>query len=82
MAIGIYKTHPPLGGTPTAHGLWEPLHGGQGSISLVYQTYTSAHLFDTLVSGMGQGGRNEIFPSSGRAEVVDEEGMRKEEVVE
>ena len=30
----------------------EPLQGGQGSISLEYQTYTSAHLFDTLVTGM------------------------------
>ena len=28
------------------------LHGGQSSISLEYQTYTSAHLFDTLVAGM------------------------------
>ena len=29
-----------------------PLHGGQGSISLEYQTYTSAHPFDTLVAGL------------------------------
>ena len=28
------------------------LHGGQSSISLEYQTYTSAHLFDTLVTVM------------------------------
>ena len=32
------------------------LHGGQGSISLEYQTYNSAHPFDTLVTGMGGGG--------------------------
>ena len=31
---------------------WEPLHGGQGLISLEYQTYTSAHPFDTLVTGL------------------------------
>ena len=54
MAIGIYKTHPPLGGTPTAHGRWKPLHDGQGSISLEYQAYTSAYLFDTLVTGLTQ----------------------------
>ena len=30
---------------------WEPLRGGQGSISLEYQTYTSAHPSDTLVTG-------------------------------
>ena len=47
VAIGLYRTHPPLGGTPPAHGLWEPLHGGHGSISQEYQTYTSAHLCDT-----------------------------------
>ena len=34
---------------PTAHERWVLLHGGQSSISLEYQTYTSAHLFDTLV---------------------------------
>ena len=38
---------------PTAHERWVLLHGGQGSISLEYQTYTSAHPFDTLVAGMG-----------------------------
>ena len=31
------------------------LHAGQGSISLEYQTYTSAHPFDTLVTGMVKG---------------------------
>ena len=49
-----YRTHPPLGGSPTARGRWEPLHGGQGSISLEYQTYTSAYLFDTLATGLMQ----------------------------
>ena len=39
-------------GAPTAHGRWEPLHGGQGSISLEYQTCTSPYPFDTLVTGM------------------------------
>ena len=38
---------------PTAHKQWVLLHGGQGSISLEYQTYTSAHPFYTLVSGLG-----------------------------
>ena len=45
-------------GPPTARGhfyaapgRWEPLQGGHGSISLEYQTYTSAYLFDTLVTG-------------------------------
>ena len=33
-------------------GGWEPLHGGQGSISLEYQTCTSPYPFDTLVTGM------------------------------
>ena len=47
-----YQAHPLLGGTPTAYGQWEPLHGGQGTISLEYQTYTSANLFDTLVTGL------------------------------
>ena len=46
------RTHPPLGGSPTAHGRWEPLHGGQELISLEYQTYTSAYLSDTLVTGL------------------------------
>ena len=32
----------------TVRGQWEPLHSGQGSISLEYQTYTSAYPFDTL----------------------------------
>ena len=45
------RTHPLVGGSPTTHGRWEPLHGGQGGISLEYQTYTSAYLFDTLVTG-------------------------------
>ena len=45
----------PLGGTPTAHRRWEPLHSGQGSIYLEYQTYTSAYLFDTLVTGLTEG---------------------------
>ena len=40
-------------GAPTAHGRWEPLHGGQGSISLEYQTCTSPYPFDTLVTGLG-----------------------------
>ena len=31
-------------------------HGGQGSISLEYQTYNSAHLYDTLVTGMAARG--------------------------
>ena len=35
-------------GAPTARERWV----GQGSISLEYQTYTSAHLLDTLVTGM------------------------------
>ena len=41
-------------GAPTAHGRWVPLHGGQGSISLEYQTCTSPYPFDTLVTGMAQ----------------------------
>ena len=48
VAIGISDS-------PTAHRRWEPLHGGQGSISLEYQTYTSAHPFDTLVTGLAGG---------------------------
>ena len=47
---------PTLREPPTAHEQWVLLHGGQGSISLEYQTYTSAYLFDTLVSGLGAGG--------------------------
>ena len=37
---------------PTAHEQWVLLHGGQGGTSLEYQTYTSAHLFDTIVAGL------------------------------
>ena len=52
----LYSTcNTSLGGTLPAHGVWEPLHGGQGSISQEYQTYTSAHLFDTLGAGLGWG---------------------------
>ena len=46
------------GGPPTAQGQykvpqrWVDLHGGQGSISLEYQIYTSAYLFDTLLNGL------------------------------
>ena len=36
------------------------LFGGQGSISLEYQIYTSAHPFDTLVTGMGWAGHIKI----------------------
>ena len=39
---------------PTVQGLWEALRWGQGSISLEYQTCTSAYPFDTLVTGMGK----------------------------
>ena len=35
-----------------AHDRWVLLRGGQGSISLEYQTYNSAHPFDTLVTGL------------------------------
>ena len=38
--------------SPTARGRWEPLHGGQGWISLEYQTYTSTHPFDPIVNGL------------------------------
>ena len=55
-AVADALTH--RGGTPTVHGRWEALHGGQGSISLEYQTCTSPHPFDTLVTGMdGVSGR-------------------------
>ena len=37
---------------PTAHEQWVLLHGGQGGTSLEYQTYTSAHPFDTIVAGL------------------------------
>ena len=48
-----WRTHSPTGrGQPTAHGRWVALHGGQGSISLEYQTCTSPYPFDTLVTGM------------------------------
>ena len=52
LAIGLLDS-------PTAR--WEPLHGGQGSISLEYQPYTSAHLFDTQVTRMGGGGEEGRF---------------------
>ena len=35
---------------PTAHEQWVLLHGRQGGTSLEYQTYTSAHPFDTMYS--------------------------------
>ena len=44
-AVADALTH--RGGTPTVHGRWEAL------ISLEYQTCTSPHPFDTLVTGMG-----------------------------
>ena len=40
---------------PTAHEQWVLLHGGQGGTSLEYQTYTSAHPFDTIVAGLPGG---------------------------
>ena len=50
------QTHPPCGShPPLTSGGWLP-HGGQGSISLEYQTYNSAHLYDTLVTGMAARG--------------------------
>ena len=48
-------THSPLGGSPNT------LRSGQRSISLEYQPYTSAHLFDTQVTGMGGGGEEGRF---------------------
>ena len=52
-----WRTHSPTRrGTPTVHGRWEALHGGQGSISLEYQTCTSPYPFDTPVTGLGWGG--------------------------
>ena len=61
-----------------------------GVVGLIYKAssllrHKSANIelgLKPVVTTMGRGGRNEIFPSSGRADVVDEEGMRKEEVVE
>ena len=49
-------------GAPTAHGRWEPLHGGQGSISLEYQTYTSPYPFDILVTRMARAGAPPASP--------------------
>ena len=43
----LEQVHPPRGSE-----LWELLHGGQRLISLKYQTYTSTHPFDTLITGM------------------------------
>ena len=36
---------------PTPYTGWARLQGGQRSVSLEYQTCTSAYLFDTLVAG-------------------------------
>ena len=36
---------------PTPYTGWAHLQGGQRSVSLEYQTCTSAYLFDTLVTG-------------------------------
>ena len=36
---------------PTPYKGWAHLQGGQRSVSLEYQTCTSAYLFDTLVTG-------------------------------
>ena len=41
---------------PTPYTGWAHLQGGQRSVSLEYQTCTSAYLFDTLVAGKGGGG--------------------------
>ena len=41
---------------PTPYTGWARLQGGQRSVSLEYQTCTSAYLFDTLVTGKGGGG--------------------------
>ena len=46
------------------------LHGGQSSISLEYQTYTSAHLFDTLVTGMplpGESGGRQVAAAGSKS---------------
>ena len=48
-----------------------PLHsGGQGSISLEYQTYTSAYLFDTLVTGLTEGTHHSALDAFGAGLVI------------
>ena len=47
---------------------------GQSSISLEYQTYTSAHLFDTLVTGMAPGVRHNVGPVGGAGGSVEAQG--------
>ena len=59
LVLAVYgqSSKPGLRGNrplPTAQEHGE--HGGQGSISLEYQTYNSAHLYDTLVTGMAARG--------------------------
>ena len=41
---------------PTPYKGWAHLQGGQRSVSLEYQTCTSAYLFDTLVTGKAKVG--------------------------
>ena len=64
------QTHPPCGSTPIAHERWVLLHGGQSSISLEYQTYTSAYLFDTLVTGLTEGTHHSALDALGAGLVI------------
>ena len=49
---------------PTPYTGWARLQGGQRSVSLEYQTCTSAYLFDTLVTGMVWIGVRRACPNS------------------
>ena len=53
IPVGKYTSAPRAGG-PTPYKGWAHLQGGQRSVSLEYQTCTSAYLFDTLVTGKNQ----------------------------
>ena len=46
------------------------LHGGQGGTSLEYQTYTSAHPFDTIVAGLGGPGGHGSAERQLKAELI------------
>ena len=50
--LAMLRPHSPtVRAGPTPYTGWARLQGGQRSVSLEYQTCTSAYLFDTLVTG-------------------------------
>ena len=62
---------------PTPYTGWAHLQGGQRSVSLEYQTCTSAYLFDTLVTGKPDGA-NKLLVSEDTQTAATNKEIRKQ----